>query len=286
MNVLLFISTILLLMSMITYGRIQSYVGTMLVQGGLRQGMTELERCYYNNKIELLYRTTAVHSSDPDQETNEMGQITLPQTDENSDSTANKLINFRWLIEVQDQNAELKMQLIKNLITVLYEKEPFFQEMLKEKPDALNEILHHLSNASARVGRIGAPHKLIKLKFEDSNDESLWEFFTVLLRDIPQYKDKGCSFVSLLQYLTNRRSEKIRIYLAPKPILMAIFNNEEVVERLIKRRNEIFKEVKKQNAQQIQETARTFQETFAGEAIKFLPLLDFSVSKTDPKNYS
>lgn len=293
MNVLLFVSALLILMSLITYGRIQEYVGTLMVQGVLKEGMSELERCTYNKKMELLYRSTAAHAEDPPKETAENGTIKIPESDKNSESKAIAKINFRWMTEIQEQYPEIKTQIIKNLITQLYQKDVFYQEMLEKRPDVLNELLQQISYGVVKVGKISTPQDLIKLKFDD---EELWEFFCVMLRITPSFKEEqkklkeekkppSCTFVSLLNYLTAVRSDKIRVYLAPKPILMAIFENEEVVERLRKRRAEIFKEAKKQNAQQIVETGLKFQETFAGEAIKFLPLLDFTVSKTDPTNY-
>lgn len=284
MNILLFVSTILLLVSILTYGRIQTYVGTLILQTDLRGGMTELERCAYNERIDILYDATSAQSH-AKKERDENGRVTIP-TPEPKELTSSK-INFRWLFQWQQQDPEIKAEVLKNLMEALYGNEKFFQEMLLRRPDALNQILEQLSYAFARVGKVKKLQDLVKLHFDD--DDELWQFFCIMLRKTPQYEDgedQQCHFVSLLDYLTIQSPKKIRVFLAKPALLIAIFG-EEPAKRILEARQTIYKQIKNEKDEKtVREATRLFQENFAGEAIQYLPILDFTVSKTPPDNNS
>ena len=119
-------------------------------------------------------------------------------------------------------------------------------------------------------------------------------FLNVLLRETPSYtqkeiqeeatgKEQTCQFVSILDYLTFGGKVKIRVFLASKPLLLALFERESLVDQILKERMDLARAVrrKKEAVLSLKDASERFEKLFASES-PFRYLLDFNVSTTTP----
>jgi len=114
---------------------------------------------------------------------------------------------------------------------------------------------------------------------EDSSNDA-----TVIKDDFDDFKSpKG--YVSLLDFITLKPYQKVRIYLASREVLMAIFNNEDTVNSIINERKALFRQAMRDA--DTNELEKTFQGSFESKKDAEIDsdMLDFSVTKTNPKDY-
>lgn len=85
-----------------------------------------------------------------------------------------------------------------------------------------------------------------------------------------------------------RDSERIRVYLAPKDLLQAIFDDPAVVNEVINTRQDLYKSaVKSEKPADIDKLSTAFMTQFIERRDPSVSgdLLDFTVNKTNPKEY-
>jgi|688.fasta_scaffold04572_16 hypothetical protein len=330
MNVLLFVTSLIMVMAAVTYARLETYRNFSVVQAEFKHFMDDTERGYINMAAEHWYATSSakkpptnggnppVHSSP-----------NVPQKP--SSPKGNRLLSFAYLIDPtkreKDPKKYAKIHLLaKKLIITLYKEQPFFKEMEQKKPDFVDGLLNALAVihnfpkklkpqeakdlANTDLGdpeynnflykilqrTITRPDKEIRESFskedrparpleeeekgsdeEDSQDKESHE---------PEYTSpKG--FYSLLDYITLKDAQKIRIYLAPKKMLEAIFDDPKVVQTVIETRKEIYKQVKGKKGMDNSEASKIFKNKFAPLSDPNFDdtILDFDVTKTDPSKY-
>lgn len=94
------------------------------------------------------------------------------------------------------------------------------------------------------------------------------------------------SYESLLDFITVRNSKKIRVYLASRELLQAIYGDPFIVENIIEARKLLYQQVKSDPAQK-GAASKSFQDNFSttGQAASYNLILDFTVSRTNPAGY-
>jgi hypothetical protein len=91
--------------------------------------------------------------------------------------------------------------------------------------------------------------------------------------------------IKLQDFLTiNSSKNKIRIFLAPREVLLTIFNDTALVEDLERTRLEMYVQAK--NEADTSTLSEQFKQKFYARAVQVPEsMLDFTVTKTDPRQY-
>lgn len=300
MNVLIFVVTMILLLATLSYESITNYLNMSLTRKQWQEFMEKDERGEQYVDALQLYQVTTVKEGNQD-----------PRKRVQSIA----LINFGWIVDPQKwqgqpQVAEALIEVTKNLIAQLYQNDPFYQELQIENPGFLERIFEVLKNPRDASGQ--------PLKIKNSGDLSYisWEdhklhkaFNTMLMesyappepkpqqqqnaelileeepeapnpddhRDPPGYK-------SLRGFITfDPGRYKIRVYRAPREILLAIYGNPEQVEEIVQTSRRLYLEVVRGKTPE--EATEEFKQQFGNVPPGFAEILDFTVNKTQPDEY-
>lgn len=288
MNVLLFVISMILLMTAMTYSRIESYRGFALMQSQFEFYMRTLERADYNSSAWQCYHANpATQKEEEDNEKEEK-------------ATGSAKLSFKIFVDKKEREASqqryLQFSMIaKNLLNALYGHTKFLKDSLAKDEGVIDRLLVAIGDESAKLTakeKISSLCDLSRIKFQD---EDLQFIFYNMLEggvEIPK-EERGTlklqkSYPKLGNYLTMQNKTQIRVYLASRPLLLALFGEEEIVDEIIQKRKELFAEVDKQiDAMPVAEAKAQFQNQFEGRRIHGLisEMLDFTVSKTNPSGY-
>lgn len=301
MNVLFFVMSMLMLLALMTYGRLESYLGYAFVQTQFKEYMEKTERNYVNEEAKERYDK-------------EKGS-----TKDNSNSSkrnqASPKLSLSLFIDKEEREKQLKdlevqRNIAKNLMYFLYGEQPFFLQMEEKRPDFLNEILNALIKVTEDYNKDQKlnSNKVEEISTVDLGDVELNEVFTKMLKGTPELTantnpskgnqtaqerkyafkpDNG--YYSLLEFITIQKNKNvIRVYLAPPQLLVALYGNVDVVNRILDARNQIYYNLTHSNKDQASEISASsqaqFQAEFQNQRYPWIPIemLDFGVSKTKP----
>ncbi len=333
MNVLLFVTSMIMVMAMLTYGRLQTYRSFSLTQNEFNRFMTETERGDINKAAMLWYenslgerRGSGASQAAATPSTTSSKSQGAPSTSTRSQALSR--LSFATFIDNKKKEAHQKeypqiRNLAQKLIYVLYRNQPFFKEMEAKNPDFVNSLLNALMVADTLSddNKIKRASELANLNL---GDEDLNHVFYEMLQgtaqpgerltkpktgeempklefqapeDKGEPEDKsieggrkeeyysGSGYYSLLDFITLRDSTKVRVYLAPKMLLMAIFDDPGLVDSIIAARNDLYKKVSS-NEISDSDASKSFEDMFKGRIDPNLSeILDFSVSSTNPAKY-
>lgn len=302
MNLLIFVLAILLVISSISYQSLDRYRLGAILRTNWDRFMRVEATCQYNQAVEEEWRElkkTTNEEETPSTEPTKEAEKQEPKAAPETEDVSNRKLNFRFLVnpdylEKYPQEAQAMLSVVKNLIQLLYAQHPFYQQMVQERPDVLDELFSELRQKQGAPPKINKAQRLFLLL---PNDEKLQMLWYQLLKQNPLDPAVGvelgensqCAQVSLLNYLNkgNSDSKTIRLYLAPRPILWAIFQNRENMQKVIEKRLELFREVSQEekSAQMASAEFKAFSEPLlTQEGLK--PILNYRVSKTDPHYYA
>lgn len=303
MNILMFVMTMLMLLTMITYARLESFRAFSTVQAQFEKFMETNEREYTNNQAEKWYDTTKVNAG---LKRNYSPKVGSPRI------SWYVIIN-QAVREKNPDHYQLISDLSKKLIIHLFRDSEKFQNALKKNHELLDELLVAIANAAAKL----PADKKIKISEDlstlDLENEELNQLFYDLLKGIyiekkanatsikESQKDRGdqedqaledaleyrseSHRVSLLDYLTIRNL-KIKLFLAPPPILESILDvSDQEVQDIQSFRNDLYRDVMNKHKTK-EEATKEFQQELQSR-FPFLSdtCYDFSVTKVNPKNY-
>lgn len=283
MNVLIFVSVLLMLLASISYNELQIFYRRALSHAGWVRFMDTIEGCRYNEKMKEIYEGTRKSKKDPEPKVDSLGHQL--EEDKEPKSTGSARINFKILFgKIEDLLPEKENQyneLMKNLIIEVYGKTNFYQKLLAKRPDFVDELLLALKNDF-----VGQPiTKAKQIKKLELKDPELNDIFYLMLRNMPEEKEgkETCDTISLLDFLTDSPRTQIRVFLAPRAILLAAFKDPRIVDQIIEKRKELYEKVNRDEYQPKQATEE-FENAFNAYT-SFHEIMDFSVTKTNPANY-
>ncbi len=316
MNVLLFVTTMMIVIASLTYARLESYRSMSLKQAQFIRYMDKTERGYINSTAEWWYINSHAETRESSNEPADRSQ-------------ARSRLSFLVFIDKAKREQSGKEYqkihfLAKKLIYSLYRNQPFFQEFEQQRSDIVDALLASLMIADnlPKEQKIKKASDLAHLNIDDPLLNSFLYFILkgltvpeepspktptsdlLPLGELLVHEPEGESedevkepsqkegykspkgYYSLLDFITLDEASKIRVYLAPRELLKAIFDDKETVDSIIALRNELFKKVS--NDSMSKADASIQFKTFA--APRSDPhfddaILDFGVSKTNPKNY-
>lgn len=300
MQILLFVLTILMLLGLMTYARLDSYLGFSYTRKYIETYMAKSEREFYNLRNIKWYDDTPATKKEKEE-------------GERNHSPASSFLNILPLIskETKEANPVLYHQVryvFKRLIDELYSNTRFYKEISSQREDFINEILDGIESAAGKLPKGQSITSGKDLANLDLGDKQLNEAFYFILKgtkrensekdakdkikqtlDSKDYEEKPVDdgYLSILDFITvNKGRPKLRVYLASRPTLMAIAGNKEIVDEIIEKRKELFKQVKSENVN-ADEASRQFEGLFSSRISSIVnnTLLDYSVTKTDPSSF-
>jgi hypothetical protein len=318
MNVLLFVTTMIMVLAMLTYTRLETYRNFSLVDTEFTKFMEITERGYINEAAKCWYRThQATRQKNPSNKPNALD--------------SGSRLNFNIFINKKIQEANPKAYpelflLAKKLMLYLYKEQSFFKTLFEQKPDLLDAVLTRLILADDLPDKrkVTAPDDLSTVDLEDPLLNNFMYFVikgtpvpdkaqekkeepapAVGLRtdeeseesdddedEIEPNEKEHCKspegFYSLSDYIAIQNAVKVRVFLASRALLMAIFDDKNVVDAIISMRKDLFKKVKKKNLPlDPKEASQQFESAFSSKSDPHFTkvILDYAVTKTNPKDY-
>lgn len=269
-----------MLLTLITYGRLESFRGFGFVQKQFEEYMKNKERQYVNKEAIKRYENTPATRREK------------KEKEENERQSASSKLSFRLLIDKKEREAypdklDPHRTLAKRLIAVLYGNQPFYKKLEEKRPAFVDEIFDRIM--------LETENQIKELANIEFADLELNEAFTNMLKGQEAKaaeKDKQIvrgneGYPPLINFITLQPKKLvIRVYLASEPLLMAIYGNHDAVNEILTTRNRLYHEVKVRKAMTVQEA----QEELTGLCGRFatdIPksMLNFSVSNTNPKGY-
>lgn len=207
--------------------------------------------------------------------------------------------------------------LLKTLMQTLYGNQPFFKKLEQERPQFMDELIQAMVEAADMLPKEKKLKKASDLANLKLADETLDTLLYKILRGGPyldvlensevkkepplieeEKNDLGDSdgttseefespkgYFSLLDFVTLEPSSKVRVFLAPREVLTAIFQNPEVVDRIMAERRDLYRQARRgTDVNTLKEAFKNQFDNLRNPAVDST-LLDYSVSKTDPKKY-
>lgn len=321
MNILIYVITMLMLLSVLTYSKMDSFRTLIGFSAGFQHYMQVTERKQNNDINETLYDAIHVRKK-PEEISQSMDSGKPPKKTVNKNSPR---ISWHLLLNqpARENNPEgyaKTRELLKQLFTSLYKEQPFFKEFSEKRPNFLDQILDEVVMASEGLvgkNKITSSLGLSTLEF---NDPELHYVFNQMMKGIPALERKNdessqkliiqnreqdiddeldsemaasedsskAGYASIVGYTTVEGSNpKVRVFLASRPVLMAIYGDAQYVDKVIESRELLFKRVRQTGMNPVEATEQFQGEASGlGQAAAFASILDFSVTNTDPKSYT
>ena len=302
MNLLVFVFSFLMLIAAISYQGLAHYKSNALVRSVWDSIIRVEEPCAFNKMAENEYK----HIQGKRLSKTEKAK---KEAEEEKGKGSSK-INFRYLTDptyaaLYPKETEQVELLLRNLIQLLYGDQAFFQDLYQVRPTVIQDLLHSLRAYSEELGdkKISSTATLSKITLKDENLEKLWyqllkenpvsnkvleKLFNLSKEEMFKLGEKACFKTHLLNYINNSNERQIRLYLAPRALLLALLNDPVLVSDVIQKRKELYKEVtRKDNPMTPQEAALELQ-NFASKLpslAQFDAIITYTISKSDPSTY-
>ena len=236
MNVLIFVVTMLMLLALLTYSRLETYFSSQVFQTVFNQYMVTEERSYINQAADKLY-----------------GETQASKGASHAGTSAIKATPRLSLILLQDREKRTadesewpqRVILLKNLMTSLYEDQPFFQRIQQKNPLFLDELIAELTQAidalpqdqklkkAADLANITLKNpeldiilykmlhgaSIITPLSNENEEKPATRDVSIDQADISDDEESYKSsegYFSLLDYINFSPNSKIRVFLAPK----------------------------------------------------------------------
>lgn len=314
MNILLFVTTLVMVMGILTYSKLQTFISYSAVQSEFNSYMKNVERSSINEQADWIYDENPASKS-----TSSKPQ----QTDSLSRLSFGVFIDAK---KRQEHSKELNQitLLTKRLIAILYQDQKFYQDAIKANPYIVETLLDRIYQTAIQLPKntITRAPDLANLNLQDPElnlflykilngthtKEELAKVQQQLLAPIAtlveergedESQDREDSteeeyktptgYRSLLDFITMKDATKIRIYLAPKELLLALYGDKDVVNEIIATRNQLYKAITSGGTSQMkpEDATKDFSLLFQNRALQEYDNsnLDFKVSKTNPKTY-
>ncbi|MEI8364846.1 MAG: hypothetical protein WCF65_00350 [Parachlamydiaceae bacterium] len=316
MNVLIFVVTMLMLLALMTYARLDSYRSSQVFQIIFNRYMETDERGYINLPAKKVYNSIQVTTKEGAKEGAKEGKK----------AAGIARIGILQLLNQSKRDEKPKewlqtQILLKNLMMSLYKNQPFFKKALETNPVLVDELIAAITRAidalpanqqskeakelanltlpDSQLNQIlykvlqGAPceessltndkkKKNQSVKNENPTDKSQSE--PSLENETDEFQSTE-GYCSLLDFVSGESTPKVRIFVAPREVLNAIFHDPQVVDEIIAERQELYKLAI--GDAKIEDLNTAFKDRF--DRLKDSSIdstsLSYEVSKTNPRDY-
>ncbi|CDR34540.1 hypothetical protein [Criblamydia sequanensis] len=278
MQVLIYVTTLLMVFAILSYGKLESLKSFAILKGQSEVLRKETGR-YFSHKSEWFYDETTFSKE----------ENALSQESKNQPNKATRYINLSYLFKAPDEASEIFVKnLLKDLIDKLYEGKSFYEEIKQNRPAFVEELLERLKEEVKEQNR--NPQKKIKTIQQIANldlkDQELANAFYHMLKGSPPVDGSiSQGYPSLLDYITLHGNGKIRVWLVPKELLSVIFGDEAIAAEVQNIRKELHKDLV-QGKKQKEEVFLSFKEACERRIRYDLPIdkFNFEASCQAPKN--
>jgi hypothetical protein len=312
MNVLIFVMSLLMMLALLTYGRLDMYRNFVVTQAKFERYMTRNEREAFNSGAQQWYDSTSLTEKKQGGSKNQAPRDASPK------------FGIQWLInpEARQKNPELEpahRELFKNLLYKVFGSQTEFQKAIDKNPNIINDLISAMEAAGNRLILEKKPLKTtdglenLDLENQALQDLYYWMVKGYQLTKSPRGKNNSSKTmlgrieesgdredandsqaeehihqegtISLLDFVTiNPQKTKVRVFLAPRALLLAIFGDPNTVDEVMQTRVEFYHQVK--NEQDNKTLSEQFKAQFAPRAPSIPEtLLNFTVTGSDPRLY-
>lgn len=184
--------------------------------------------------------------------------------------------------------------LLKNLMAEMYGGQEFYEEAKEAIPDFEEQFLTNLFEKTkedqenkqwvSKVGHLGA------VELDDELQSYIrYKMFTGNKSRLKEGSEEDPGYFPLVEFTSMKKHKTLMsIWLAPKPLLMALFQNPEVVQDVIEFRREVYNELRKDKSPSSKQAKEQEMRLRFGPYIQDIDkqYIDFQVSGTYPKDIS
>lgn len=296
MNVLPIVISLILLMAALTYHQMDSFLTRSVLRLEALCTLQNASQESTNQRQLQLYEKSEVKSG--------------KTKEQNGKVDALKSINLTLFANAakKDIGPDLQIHeiLLKRLIAVLYGDRPFFQEAEQRRPDLIEELTAKIfEKLQEKVSENKGLRKVEKLANLQLDDPELELIFAKMLAPVqtPESFAAECAskeakpvkkryYPTLLDFVTfaSGESKPYRVWLMPKELLLAVYQDPQVVSELMETRKALYGEIRKADKEI---RPRVIEQSSSEFRVKFQaylpfdmpqPLFNFEASNTDPKN--
>lgn len=303
MYILLYVTTFITLLASLTYVKMAATRSIATSQMAYHHYMQASEQEAFANSAHDWYKTLKVNSKTKDEGPKEDGLSSISL--------------FLFINKDQDRSSDIYRQtreLLKHTILDLYKDQDFFKKAIQERASLVDELIEEIEFSTDQLSEDDKIKRLEMLTTLPFRSRELHHLFFLMLEGVPKQtaplskeitplepiifdtddediiKEESSEShspsgnISLLDVVSIKKSKKVRVFLASRTILNAIYEDPSLTERIIERRRELYKQVR-QDSSRKDELTKQFQEEFAhaGRAQEFSAILNFAVTNTDPK---
>lgn len=293
MNILLYVFTLLMVMGIMTYAKLQTFLVVVALQSQYLCYMKTTGQEAINKAQKEIYETGHVPKGGP-------------KTKRERSQGKKKLDVFLFVNpkerDTSDQVFQATRRILKNLMVANYNQQPFYQEMLQKRENFVEEILNAIVQKSLLPeydGQISTAAGLANINLDDSDLQETFAKMmlgsTVSVKGLEECQKNKKSqslsptiaYPSLLTFITiYKKDSPIRIYLASPELLYAIYEDKELVNAILVERKRLYQSLPSGTELDAakKEATATFKSLFEAKTPAGFPpnFLNFDVSKTNP----
>lgn len=289
MNILLYITALLAALSIVTYARLGNFINQTAVRQQTACYMGLKDRIAANEAERENYTSQNSSSKNEKKEPDKKQQITK----------ATRKLNFIVFLNKQarDQNdAAYKTiaAITRQLLINLYGNERFFRKVQQSRGDAVEALLSRLIQISEPLDEESSMKDEKELISIDLQDPELRELLAKMLKgdSIPEVencaKPLRSGYPSLLTFVDVKKEKilPIRIQLAPRELIEAIFIDPNTIEEVLTMRKQLQRQTGKMGSVEQQVASQQFERVFRSRIPRNLDpnMFDFTITTTAVKN--
>lgn len=309
MNILILVMSMLMIFSLMTYAKLENYRSTAGIEGEFTRYMEVVERSYINMSADKMYKKVTFGNAAPTPPPKK--EETPPNEPKRKGKSSGRLSFYPFVNPVmrEEDNKEYKktVTILKQLIQTLYGEQPHFADLFEKHPTIIDQLIERLPQAIESL-----PETIKIRKAPDLSNLELGghldELFYLMLKGCPslqsnvelkQTSEKAeeraddrqeaeefssdKSYDSLLNFIDLHHSLKINVYLASKPLLIALYGDEAIADNILRARYDLYKTVDREEMSE-QEASEKFKTDFPLDGSD--TLLEYRVTGSDPRRYN
>lgn len=219
MNVLIFVMTMLMLLTLMTYAKLETFRTSQIFQILFEERMMQNERNVINVAAAPLYRDITVNTEEPKKETEDKDASkkqgeNVKEAEAENPSRLFRYISIGMLLDKKkrEENPEKWEQtkiLLKNLMNQLYAKQPFFIDIAQERPQLVDELISAVVHAidSLPDKKLKKAKDLANLELEDLVLNTV--FYDMLKSSIRVEENQTANSSPILNPEDGKKEEKI-----------------------------------------------------------------------------
>lgn len=308
-----------------TYARIDSFRYFLGMEAEFERYMSTIERSYINTIAVKWYKTTRAPKPRNENQEKPPPRDPKPKQQGPSASRLSFRMFIDQKMRLDNAEAfRQTSEWAKKLMITLYGRQGFFRKALKTNPTFMDQILESLERATEDLfsgkQKLTEAAQLSNLQL----DPNVMETFYRMLKGCSNPEDKNIplpipkeeendtivelppesdndeedetateadefvkeGYDSLLNYITLRNTTRIRVYLASRPLLAAIFGDVSIANSIIEARQGLYRLVSNDSLS-AEDATEQFADLLKGHlSNNDEQFLDFKVSRTNPAGYN